>query len=116
MVLSSLTSLLRIVHSQPVSKVCLFDLQHVCRARPSSSLTSNVSHLPVLALASLLSAVNTLVRYILLSPKSDHVTSFFFFLGPHPWHMEAPRLGGLIGATAGGLHHSHSNAGSELCL
>ena len=30
--------------------------------------------------------------------------------------MEVPRLGGRIGAAAAGLHHSHSNAGSEPCL
>ena len=45
---------------------------------------------------------------------------FFFcllvFLGPHPRHMEVPRLRGLIGAVAASLHHSHSNAGSEPCL
>ena len=37
-----------------------------------------------------------------LWPKSLHMLqvqpkiiffSFFFFLGPHPWHMEGPRLG-----------------------
>ena len=33
----------------------------------------------------------------------------FCFLGPHPWHMEVPRLGGQVGATAA----SHSHAGSE---
>ena len=32
-----------------------------------------------------------------------------FFLGPHPKHMEVPRLGGLIGATAASLRHSHSS-------
>ena len=37
----------------------------------------------------------------------------FVFFGPHPWHMEVPRLGGQIGATAAGLHHSHSNSRSE---
>ena len=35
------------------------------------------------------------------------------FLGPHVGHMEVPRLGGLIGATAAGLHHSHSNSRSK---
>ena len=34
------------------------------------------------------------------------------FLGLHPRHLEVPRLGGLIGAVAAGLHHSHS-MGSE---
>ena len=38
---------------------------------------------------------------------------FVCFLGLHPQHMEVPRLWGGIGATAVGLHHSHSNAGSE---
>ena len=44
--------------------------------------------------------------------------NFFFFFGflePHSWHMEVPRLGGeggLIRATAAGLHQSHSNASS----
>ena len=30
----------------------------------------------------------------------------FAFLGPHPWHMEFPRRGSQIGATAASLHHS----------
>ena len=37
--------------------------------------------------------------------------SFVCFLGSHQWHMEVPHSG--IGATAPGLHHSHSNAGSK---
>ena len=44
------------------------------------------------------------------------VNFFFFFfslLGPHTQHMEIPRLGGPIRATADGLSHSHSNARSE---
>ena len=40
---------------------------------------------------------------------------FFYFLVLHLRHMEVPRQG-QIGATATGLHHSHSNAGSEPCL
>ena len=35
-----------------------------------------------------------------------------FFLGPLPWHMEFPRLGCLIRATAA----SHSNTGSKTSL
>ena len=31
------------------------------------------------------------------------------FFGPHPQHMEVPRLGG-------GLHHSYSNSRSEMDL
>ena len=37
---------------------------------------------------------------------------FFSFLGPHPRHMEVPRLG----AVAAGLHQSHSNTGSKPSL
>ena len=32
---------------------------------------------------------------------------FVSFLGPHPRHVEVPRLGGRIGAVATGLRHSH---------
>ena len=39
----------------------------------------------------------------------------FVFSGPHSQHVEIPKLG-PIGATAAGLHHSHSNAGSKPCL
>ena len=38
---------------------------------------------------------------------------FLSFLGLHLWHMEGPRLRGLIRAVAAGLRQSHSNAGSE---
>ena len=45
------------------------------------------------------------------------VVIFFFFLGVYLWHMEVPRLGGLIRATAATeLCHSHSNARSKLHL
>ena len=38
----------------------------------------------------------------------------FVFLGPHPQHMEVPRLGvESDGAVAAGLCHSYSNARSE---
>ena len=56
-----------------------------------------------------------------LFPKSTYraFQAFFFFscfVGPHPRHMEVPRLGVKTGATAAGLHHSHSNVGSKLRL
>ena len=38
---------------------------------------------------------------------------YFFFLWWYLRHIEVPRLGLLIGATAAGLRHSHSNEGSE---
>ena len=33
----------------------------------------------------------------------------FCFLGLHPRHMEVPRLGAQLGATAASQHHSHSH-------
>ena len=43
--------------------------------------------------------------------------SFSVFLWPLPWHIEAPKLGLNCSCTwAAGLHHSHSNTGSELSL
>ena len=44
---------------------------------------------------------------------SPSLSLSFCFLGPHLQHMEVPGLEGLIGATAAGLCHGHSNAGSE---
>ena len=40
----------------------------------------------------------------------------FCFSETQVWHMEAPRLGDQIRATAASLHHSHSKAGSKSCL
>ena len=54
-----------------------------------------------------------------LSPelKKISILLFYFifvFVGPHLQHMEVPRLGACpVGPVAAGLHHSHSNAGSE---
>ena len=47
------------------------------------------------------------------APNARGLDFFLFLLGPRLWHMEVPRLGVRIRATAVGLHHSHSNAGSE---
>ena len=55
-------------------------------------------------------------QHLIICLVSCLLHSFFFFLGLRPWHMEFPRLGGLIGATAAGLHHSHSNSRSKPCL
>ena len=42
---------------------------------------------------------------------------FFVFLGPHPQHLVGDsQARGPIRAVAAGLHHSHSNMGSEPCL
>ena len=50
--------------------------------------------------------------FVFLFPLSRSLFFFFLsFLGLLPWYMEVPRLGGLIGAVAAGLHHS--NTGSE---
>ena len=43
----------------------------------------------------------------------DFFFFFFFFLGPHPPHVEVPRSNRSYSC---GLHHSHSNVGSEPCL
>ena len=50
-----------------------------------------------------------------ITSSSPIVPLFLFcFLGPHPRHMNIPRLGrGGIRATATRLRHSHSTAGSE---
>ena len=61
--------------------------------------------------------------YVLYDTGGQIFFFFFSFLGSHPRHMEVPRhtegssqAGGLIAASAAGLRHSHSNAGSELNL
>ena len=41
---------------------------------------------------------------------------FFVFLGLHLWHMEVTRLGVKLELQLLACHHSHSNAGSKLCL
>ena len=55
-----------------------------------------------------------------LSPGQFFVLFWMFFvfcfLGPQVQHVEVPKLGGPNRATAAGLHHSHSNMGSEPCL
>ena len=44
------------------------------------------------------------------------VCLFVCFSGLQLWHMEVPMLGIEIRATAAGLFHCHSNAGSKMCL
>ena len=50
--------------------------------------------------------------------QAKYMGKFFFFffcsLVSHVWNMEVPRLG--VRPAAASLHHSHSNAGSELRL
>ena len=61
--------------------------------------------------------MNTLNMFNLKGLPSLFIYLFIFcFLGLHPWHVEAPRPGGPVGATASSLSHSHSNVGSELRL
>ena len=45
-----------------------------------------------------------------------HVFFLFFFFRATPEAFGRSQAIGQIGAAAPGLHHSHSNAGSELCL
>ena len=42
--------------------------------------------------------------------------SFFAFLGLHPEAYGSCQARGRIGAAGAGLHHIHSNVGSEPCL
>ena len=32
-------------------------------------------------------------KYVLVRDRKEDLERFFLFLGPHPWHMEVPRLG-----------------------
>ena len=42
--------------------------------------------------------------------------NFFFFLWPHQWHKEVPRLEVKIRAAAASLHHSYSHTDpSHVC-
>ena len=45
------------------------------------------------------------IKYLWI--KLSREMNFFFFLGPHLWHLEIPRIG---------VHHSHRNVGSKLHL
>ena len=42
--------------------------------------------------------------------------SFLLFLGPHPWHLEVPKLGVELELQLPAYTTAHSNAGSEPCL
>ena len=49
-------------------------------------------------------------KYVFINKTLD---IFFFFLGPHPLHVEVPRSTGQIGAIAASHSHSCSSPGSE---
>ena len=51
-----------------------------------------------------------------LTSSSSPFFSSFVVLGLHSWHVEVPRLRGLIGGTAASLYQRHRNAGSKPCL
>ena len=60
-----------------------------------------------------------LVQELITSYRSRAPLEFFFVFCPFKGHTEAyggSQAGGPIGAVATGLHHSHSNARSELRL
>ena len=40
------------------------------------------------------------------SRSYNYLFIYLCFLGPQPWHMDAPRLGGAIGATTVSPYHS----------
>ena len=70
------------IHKSPRTSFCQFNLSYLCIIKPLSSEG---------------------VWNILTAQIEGHVLTFrakvwsrpllFFFLGPHPWHMEVPRLG-----------------------
>ena len=47
--------------------------------------------------------------------SSKKIIFFFVFLGPHPWHIELPKLG-VKSTVAAGLNHSYGNSSSEPCI
>ena len=49
-------------------------------------------------------------------PPAPSSGFFCLFLGPHPRHMEVPRLGVYIGAVAAGLRQSRHNTRSKARL
>ena len=52
-----------------------------------------------------------------LTDEGTKTFFFFSFLGSNLWQAcGSSQARGQIGAAAAGLHHSHSNAGSEPCL
>ena len=50
------------------------------------------------------------VHFICFILTLRYLFFFLVFSRRHPGHREVPRLGGLIGVVAAGIHHSHSNA------
>ena len=50
------------------------------------------------------------------APATLSCSSFFFLFRATPEAYGSPQARGQIEATAVGLHHSHSNTRSELCL
>ena len=74
--------------------------------------TVATSHMWLLGTLSVASVIKTLGFFVF----SSSFFYFLFYLGLLLQHIEIPRLGDLIRATAAGLCHSHSNARSELHL
>ena len=58
------------------------------------------------------------LREVSGAKEKDNTSFFFFFLlfRAVPAAYGGSQARGLIGVTAAGLHHSHSNSGYELCL
>ena len=57
-------------------------------------------------------------RFEQFQANVERACTFFFFVFSRaaPVAYGGSQARGLIGATAAGLHQSHSNTGSELCL
>ena len=59
----------------------------------SVSLVARIS-LPSTSVFCILNSLKLVLFLVdLVHNAVSHSSSFFFFLGPHPWHMEVPRLG-----------------------
>ena len=51
-----------------------------------------------------------------LVPEAQSFFFFFFFFRAAPTTYGGSQARGPIGVVVAGLHHSHSNVGSELCM
>ena len=86
---------------------------HSSNSSNSSDNAGSLTHWATRELRSFKNLKNEIKPCILFSDL--HFPLFVFvFLGPHPRHMEVPRLG--VDSGAGAASHSHNSARSELPL
>ena len=87
-----------------VGKVCGFDL-HFLMTSDVENLHMFIGHFYIF-----------LMKCPFKSFDPPHFFFFFFFLQLHMRNYRSSQARGQIGARAAGLHHSHSNARTELRL